>query len=179
MDLMKNIGSAIARLLEDPLAAQHGATSAKKREAIGMVTAIATVYFFCPDCLWVCKAIFNIVLLGWLTALAFDAKEAGIDAWDGIPAWLKRCLGGGGVAQGRIQPQRFGSPFREVASSSRLSNCGKWSERPKLAWPTQGVWGYVRTLLIRCLRMVLRYLDPSPGTSIYIPLFQHPVHSLP
>jgi len=77
------------RLLGDPPATQRGATAITEREAIVMVTAAATMYFFCPERYWICKAVCKVVFLGWLTALAYDVRVALLKAWESVPTWLR------------------------------------------------------------------------------------------
>jgi hypothetical protein len=165
--MLMNAVSATARFLGDPPAGQRVSTSVTKREAIVMVTATATMYFFWPERLWICKSIFHIVLLGWVTAFAFDAREAGIEAWDGIPSWLKSYLGGG-VVTGRSGPTRTlyldskkGSPGQVV-----VGHLQKVIETIKSARITRDVWGVIRTFLVRCIRKALHYLDPQHGASL-------------
>ncbi|KAK0622383.1 hypothetical protein B0T14DRAFT_552844 [Immersiella caudata] len=160
MAFAMNAVSATARFLGDPPAGQRGSTSVTKREAIVMVTATATMYFFWPERLWIFKTIFNIVLLSWATALAFDAKEAGIEAWDGIPSWLKSYLGGGGVAEASVQSQRSWTSKKETPAQVVLEQLQEVMKNIKAARLTQDVWGVIRTLLVRCIRIALHYLEP-------------------
>ncbi|KAK5652318.1 hypothetical protein OQA88_10668 [Cercophora sp. LCS_1] len=158
MDLVMDAVSATARYLGDPPAAQRGTESVTKREAIVIVTATATLYFFWPERLWIFKAIFNIALLGWLTGLAFDAKEAGIEAWDGIPMWLKNYLGGGAGASSPVQRCRVSK--RESPGQFLLEHVQGAINKLRSAQLTQDVWGVVRVLLIHFLRTALHYLEP-------------------
>jgi len=163
--------SATAHYLGDPpraaSASQRGTIPASitKREAIVMVTATATMYFFWPERLWIFKAVFNIVLLAWVTALVFDAREAGIEAWDGIPAWLKGYLGGGsgggGVSGGALRVQRVSVVGGKNHGQIVVESLQVVVENIKAARLTQDVWGLVRAFIIRCLRVSLDYLEPG------------------
>ncbi|KAK4451051.1 hypothetical protein QBC34DRAFT_459627 [Podospora aff. communis PSN243] len=170
--------SATARFLGDPPAGQRGSTSVTKREAIVIVTATATMYFFWPERLWIFKSIFNIVFLGWVTALAFDAKDAGVEAWDGIPSWLKSYLGasGGGVAGASAQARRVWAPKEESPGQIVMLQLQQVIKNIKAAPLTQDVWELIRTLLVRCLRMALHYLENTHGTSSHAPTAQRDVH---
>lgn len=154
--------SATARLLGDPPAGQRGSTSVTKREAIVIVTATATMYFFWPERLWIFKSIFNVVLLGWVTALAFDAKDAGVAALDGIPSWLKSYLGGGGggVAGASGQARTAWASKEDSPGRVMMLQVQQVIKNIKAAPLLQNLWKLVRTLLVQCLRMALHYLEP-------------------
>lgn len=161
--------SATARLLGDPPAGQRGSDSVTKREAIVMVTATATMYFFWPERLWIFKTMFNIALVGWITALAFDAREAGIEAWDGIPAWLKNYLGGGGVAGGNVHVQRSRVPNGKSSGNPAVKQLQQVMKQIRSARLTQDVWGVIRPIIIHCLRTALHYLEPPEGGFVFPP----------
>jgi len=172
-----NAVSAVAQFFGDPprLAAPNGISETTititKREAIVMVTATATMYSFCPERLWICKAIFNIVLLGWVTALAFDAKEVGVEAWAGIPLWLKRYLGSGdgGAAggSGGLRAVNLGSrSLKQTRGHLAVARVSEMIQKIKAAQLTQDLWEVVRRFLIRCLKMALHYLEPPGGALV-------------
>lgn len=166
MDLVMDTVSATARFLGDPPAGQRGSDSVTKREAIVMVTATSTMYFFWPERLWILKTIFNIALVGWVTALAFDAREAGIEAWDGIPSWLKNYLGAGGVGPGSVQVQRSRALSGKSSENGVVQQLQLVVKQIKAARLTRDVWGVIRPIIVYFLRTALHYLDPTDGEMV-------------
>jgi hypothetical protein len=118
------------------------------------------------------KSIFNIALLGWVTALAFDAKEVGIEAWDGIPSWLKSYLGGGGVVGVNEQTQRSWASNEEGPGRVVILQLQQVIKKIKAVCLTRDVWVVIRIFLVRCLRTALHYLDPPHGASPKIDPFE-------
>ena len=176
MGLVMDAVSATARYLGDPPAAQRDTHSVTKREAIVIVTATATLYVFWPERLWIFKAAFNIALLGWVTALAFDAKEAGIEAWDGIPAWLKNYLGGGAIPGTSSPTKRSHVAKRGNPGQFVLERLQEMINTIRTAQLTQDVWGTTRVFLIHCLRATLHYLEPAQGKLVRVLFRRRDIH---
>ncbi|KAK0639688.1 hypothetical protein B0T16DRAFT_247265 [Cercophora newfieldiana] len=100
-----------------------------------------------------------------------------MEAWDGIPSWLKSYLGGAGKAPSG-QTERS---YRWAAAKKTEIQAGQAAivkrlqqaiQSIKAARLTRDVWGVIRNFLVRCIRMALHYLDP-PATSAPPPQSAH------
>jgi hypothetical protein len=67
--------------------------AAAKRQAVTTVSAIALVFILWPERFIIWRNLCFVPVAAWLTALVFDLKHGALDAWDGVPAWVKRFIG--------------------------------------------------------------------------------------
>ncbi|PTB70316.1 hypothetical protein BBK36DRAFT_1164864 [Trichoderma citrinoviride] len=67
--------------------------AAAKRQAVTTVSIVALILILWPERFIILRNLCLVPVLAWVTALVFDLKHGALDAWDGVPAWLKRIIG--------------------------------------------------------------------------------------
>lgn len=82
--------SSAKSLAENRAAANRAAA---KRQAVTTVSAVALIFILWPERFIILRNLCFVPVLAWLTSLVFDLKHGALDAWDGVPAWLKRIIG--------------------------------------------------------------------------------------
>ncbi|KAL7947965.1 hypothetical protein V8C42DRAFT_342952 [Trichoderma barbatum] len=67
--------------------------AAAKRQAVTTVSIVTLTFILWPERYIIWRNLCLVPVLAWLTSLVFDLKHGALDAWDGVPAWLKRIMG--------------------------------------------------------------------------------------
>ncbi|EHK22721.1 uncharacterized protein TRIVIDRAFT_53979 [Trichoderma virens Gv29-8] len=67
--------------------------AAAKRQAVITVSVVTFIFILWPERYIIWRNLCLVPVLAWLTSLVFDLKHGALDAWDGVPAWLKRIIG--------------------------------------------------------------------------------------
>ncbi|KAL7816686.1 hypothetical protein V8C26DRAFT_400235 [Trichoderma gracile] len=67
--------------------------AAAKRQAVTTVSIVALILILWPERFIILRNLCLVPVVAWVTALVFDLKHGALDAWDGVPAWLKRIIG--------------------------------------------------------------------------------------
>lgn len=67
--------------------------AAAKRQAVTTVSIVALILILWPERFIILRNLCLVPVVAWATALVFDLKHGALDAWDGVPAWLKRIIG--------------------------------------------------------------------------------------
>lgn len=71
--------------------AEHRA--AAKRQAVTTVSVVALILILWPERFIIWRNLCLVPVLAWVTSLVFDLKHGALDAWDGVPTWMKRIIG--------------------------------------------------------------------------------------
>ncbi|KAL7930372.1 hypothetical protein V8C35DRAFT_283533 [Trichoderma chlorosporum] len=67
--------------------------AAAKRQAVTTVSVVTLIFILWPQQYIVIRNLCLVPVVAWLTSLVFDLKHGALDAWDGVPPWLKRFIG--------------------------------------------------------------------------------------
>ncbi|KAM0248869.1 hypothetical protein ACHAQJ_009268 [Trichoderma viride] len=154
--------------------------AAAKRQAVTTVSAIALVFILWPERFIIWRNLCLVPVLAWLTALVFDLKHGALDAWDGVPAWVKRFIGADDNSSSSSGTSRMGA--RRPTSQFNSGNMSDYvlmhlgdtvslvkSEAVRL-------WGIVRPILGEWIRQVIHFLisQANQSSSSSSPLPQKP-----
>ncbi|KAL7965757.1 hypothetical protein HDV63DRAFT_217928 [Trichoderma sp. SZMC 28014] len=149
--------------------------AAAKRQAVTTVSAIALVFILWPERFIIWRNLCFVPVAAWLTALVFDIKHGALDAWDGVPPWLKRFIGADDSNNSRSS----------AAGARHGSNRAKSTTMPEYVLMHLGdtislvkkeaarMWEIVRPILAEWIRQVIHFLTsqmsanrmPSPTSS--------------
>ncbi|KAL6900198.1 hypothetical protein GGI43DRAFT_62105 [Trichoderma evansii] len=158
--------------------------AAAKRQAVTTVSAIALVFILWPERFIIWRNLCFVPVAAWLTALVFDIKHGALDAWDGVPAWMKRIIG---ADDGSSNSNRSSSSSSRMGPGARNgSNRAKSMTMPDYVLMHLGdtvslvkrevarLWEIVRPILAEWIRQVIHFLNsqrsanriPSPSSSL-------------
>ncbi|KAL7787930.1 hypothetical protein V8C37DRAFT_389062 [Trichoderma ceciliae] len=139
--------------------------AAAKRQAVTTVSAVALILILWPERFIVWRNLCLVPVLAWLTALVFDLKHGALDAWDGVPAWLKRIIGAeeSGSSSSSSRASRMGARVPQSRFGSRtmsdyvLIHLGDTvslveSEAVRL-------WGIIRPILVEWIRQAIHLIN--------------------
>ncbi|RFU79653.1 hypothetical protein TARUN_2568 [Trichoderma arundinaceum] len=136
--------------------------AAAKRQAVTTVSVVALIFILWPERFIILRNLCLVPVLAWLTALVFDLKHGALDAWDGVPAWLKRIMGAddnsSGSGASRMAPRheqsRTGS---ETVSDYVLMHLGDTVSLIKSE--AVRLWGIIRPILAEWIRQAIHLLN--------------------
>ncbi|PTB79952.1 hypothetical protein M440DRAFT_1397242 [Trichoderma longibrachiatum ATCC 18648] len=102
--------------------------AAAKRQAVTTVSIVALILILWPERFIILRNLCLVPVVAWGTALLFDLKHGALDAWDGVPAWLKRIIGaddnssGSGISNSRRNESSSYMRNRQHGSSTKMSD---------------------------------------------------------
>ncbi|KAM0460602.1 hypothetical protein ACHAPV_004879 [Trichoderma viride] len=158
--------------------------AAAKRQAVATVSAIALVFILWPERFIIWRNLCFVPVVAWLTALVFDLKHGALDAWDGVPAWMKRFIGADDSSSS--SSSNYNNNNRSSGTGARHgSNRTKSTTMPEFVLMHLGdtvslvkkeaarMWDIVRPILAQWIRQVVHFLTsqtsanrmPSPTSS--------------
>lgn len=151
--------------------------TAAKRRAVTTVSAIALVFILWPERFIIWRNLCFVPVAAWLTALVFDLKHGALDAWDGVPAWMKRIIGADDGSSNNNRSSgassRMGAGTRNGSNRAKpvavsdyvLMHLGDTVSLVKSE--VARLWEIVRPILAEWIRQAIHFLSSqSPYTSI-------------
>ncbi|KAL7922760.1 hypothetical protein ACQKWADRAFT_291308 [Trichoderma austrokoningii] len=143
--------------------------AAAKRQAVVSVSAIALVFILWPERFIIWRNLCFVPVVAWLTALVFDLKHGALDAWDGVPAWMKRIIGADDSSSNNTN--------RSSGAGARNSNRAKSRTMPDHVLMHLGdtislvkkeaarMWQIVRPILAEWIRQVIHFLTSKTSAN--------------
>ncbi|PNP39327.1 hypothetical protein TGAMA5MH_08745 [Trichoderma gamsii] len=158
--------------------------AAAKRQAVTTVSAIALVFILWPERFIIWRNLCFVPVAAWLTALVFDLKHGALDAWDGVPAWMKRFIGADDSSSSSSSSS-YNNNRSSGAGARYGSNRAKATTMPEYVLMHLGdtvslvkkeaarMWEIARPILTEWIRQVIHFLTsqtsanrmPSPTSS--------------
>lgn len=139
--------------------------AAAKRQAVTTVSAIALVFILWPERFIIWRNLCFVPVAAWLTALVFDIKHGALDAWDGVPSWVKKFIGADDNSSSSYNNSRSSG-----AGARHGSNRAKSTTIPEYVLMHLGdtitlvkkeaarMWDIARPILAEWIRQVIHFL---------------------
>lgn len=158
--------------------------AAAKRQAVTTVSAIALIFILWPERFIIWRNLCFVPVAAWLTALVFDIKHGALDAWDGVPAWMKRFIGADDSSN-NSSSSSYNNSRSSGAGARYGSNRAKSTTMPEYVLMHLGdtislvkkeaarMWEIARPILAEWIRQVVHFFtSQSPYKFIpsYLPL---------
>lgn len=155
--------------------------AAAKRQAVTTVSAIALVFILWPERFIIWRNLCFVPVAAWLTALVFDIKHGALDAWDGVPAWMKRIIGADDSSSNNNRSS--GASSRMGSGARNSSNRAKSMTMPDYVLmhlsdtvslvkrEVARLWEIARPILAKWIRQVIHFLSSQSSCKTIRPDF--------
>lgn len=155
--------------------------AAAKRQAVTTVSAIALVFILWPERFIIWRNLCFVPVAAWLTALVFDIKHGALDAWDGVPAWMKRIIGADDNSSSSNNNRSSGSASRMGAGARNGSNRAKSMTMSDYVLVHLGdtvslvkrevarLWEILRPILAEWIRQAILFLNSQSSYNLILP----------
>lgn len=143
--------------------------AAAKRQAVTAVSAIALVFILWPERFIIWRNLCFVPVAAWLTALVFDIKHGALDAWDGVPAWMKRIIGADDSSSNSSRSS--GAAAKSATMPEHvLMHLGDTMALVKKE--AARMWEIVRPILAEWIRRVIHFFTSQSSYKIICPCFR-------
>ncbi|KAK1252384.1 hypothetical protein MKX08_003571 [Trichoderma sp. CBMAI-0020] len=138
--------------------------AAAKRQAVTTVSAIALVFILWPERFIIWRNLCFVPVVAWLTALVFDLKHGALDAWDGVPAWMKRFIGADDSSSSYNNSRSSGAGARYASNRAKSTTMPEYvlmhlGETVSLVKKEAArVWDIVSPILAQWICQAIRFL---------------------
>jgi hypothetical protein len=139
--------------------------AAAKRQAVTTVSVVALILILWPERFIIWRNLCLVPVLAWVTALVFDLKHGALDAWDGVPAWMKRIIG---ADDNSSSNSRSGASRMGARHSQSQFNSGTMSDFVLMHLgdtvslvksEAVRLWGIIQPILGEWIRQLIHFLN--------------------